>query len=101
MFLALIVSSAGFALGQLGVLLAQTSTPTGQDLGPWVSAAGAAAAVSGMVYIAKMMADGKLVARDPAAVESRLMSIAERANQLTADSHQRESTYIEVIRGRP
>lgn len=101
MFPALIVSTAGFAVGQLGVLLEQTSTPTGQDLGPWVSAAGAAAAVSGMVYIAKMMADGRLVARDPAAVETKLTNLTETSQQLVADAHQRESIYVDVIRGRP
>lgn len=95
----IVTTLVGAALSSFGWLLAQTAGDTGADFGPWVSAGGSATAVAGIVYIAKLMADGKLVARDPAASEQRLTSLTETSHQLVIDAHQREATYVDVIRG--
>lgn len=55
---------------------AQTTAP---DLGPWVSGGSATMAVGGLVYVARLLASGRLVHSDSAAREKALEDMAERS----------------------
>lgn len=89
---------SGFAVTQAGWVLAQTEP--GADFGPWVSAGGSVTAVAGIVYIAKMLADGKLVARDPSQVEQQLKALVEKVSEVAREGHEREQDYMRLLRGK-
>lgn len=91
--LALLVSLGGITamvLGQAG----NDSTP----IGAWVSGGGAAAAVSGIVYIARLMATGKLVARDPDAEARALKELLDQVLKLAQEGGKREDDYLQFLK---
>lgn len=51
-----------------GTVLAATTGTTGPDLAPWLQGGGSAAAVAGLVYVARLIVKGDLV---PSAVAAR------------------------------
>jgi hypothetical protein len=90
----------GVGLSQLGVIIAQVDDGATGSIGAFVSAGGAAAAVGGIVYIAKLMATGQLVARDPARVEQKLTEVVDQSQTLLRESHVREQSYLEWLSSR-
>lgn len=88
---ALAASGTGVLAGALGVLA--QSAPNGstglEEIAPFLSGGGAAAAVGGLVYVTRKLLNGELVPR----------SVAERENELSqavvAAGH-REAKYMEV-----
>lgn len=90
-----------FALTGLGsslsILGAATDPGAGGEIATYVQGAGAAAAVSGLAYMARLMATGRLVARDPARVEAALLEINEKMIDLLRSSQSRETDYRELL----
>lgn len=58
----------------LVILAAATSTDSGPGITPWIQGGGSAAAVAGLVYVARMIVKGDLVPR----------AVAERENETVA-----------------
>ena len=95
---AIATSTAGTVATAVGYLLATTS---GTDtLAPYVSGGGAAAAVAGLVYIAKKLASGELVA----VPISDVMKQQERREAtllvLVEEGREREDVYKSFLLGR-
>jgi len=63
---------------------------TSADLGPWVQGGSAVLAVGALGYIARMLADGRLVARDTAAEIALLKTMLD-------DSRRREDRLHELL----
>lgn len=85
-------SLAGTVASGVGFLLAQT--PGGADnLAPYVSGGGAAAAVAGLVYIAKKLASGELVAVPIANVMKQQEDRERKLSELLEDGKEREDVY--------
>lgn len=80
---ALLTVLVGNAVMVGGSLLAQTASGGPGDLAPWISGAGSVTAVGGIVYIARLMATGQLVARDPAAETEALKDLVRDTAELT------------------
>lgn len=95
----MIAHVVAIALGMLGssaTLLAQTAGG-GSDFGPWAQAGGTATAVGALAYVAKLLADGRLVAQPIAELaqssrerEAALRDLIDKHKELALDSHQRE-----------
>lgn len=94
--------------GSALTVLAQTSP---ESITPWVSAGGSAAAVSGLVYMAKKLVDGSLVAAPIADLLRRaderdrefLHLVAEqedRWGRVVRDGAEREDVYRDIILAR-
>jgi hypothetical protein len=84
-------------------LLAQAAAP---DVAPWVSAGGATAAVGGLVYVARLLASGELVASPVADRERDLRRLVhqserreERLQELLEEAGRREDSYHRVLTG--
>lgn len=82
-FAALTTSVAGVVTP----LVAQAAT---HDVAPWVSAGGATAAVGGLVYIAKKLAAGELVAVPVAKLLEQSRADHDKLGALTAECLRRE-----------
>lgn len=89
--LALLVSAVGTL-----ALAAQTAAPT-NELAPYISGGGAAAAVGGLVYIARLMANGRLVARDPAVEAEALKGLLDRVLKVEEVGGERERSYHALL----
>jgi hypothetical protein len=76
---ALAISGAGL----VATLLGATSPAPPSDVSTWVSAGGATAAVGGLVYVARLLAAGKLVSYP--------------VEQLQQDSRRREDTLAHLV----
>lgn len=94
---ALVAVLAGNALVAFSALLAQTAGGTPADFAPWISGAGSVTAVGGIVYIARLMATGQLVARDPAAENEQLKDMVRAVTALTEESAERERSYHSLL----
>lgn len=95
----LVTTLAGFGLVNVGTFLAQTAGPA-NDFAPYVSGAGSITAVGGIVYIARLLATGRLVARDPFIETEALKKLAEVNADLLKDAHTRESAYLDLLHQR-
>lgn len=60
------------------------------DLGPWAQVGGTGVAVSALVYVAKLMADGKLVALPVAEIIKKADDRERRLEDMVEDGKQRE-----------
>jgi hypothetical protein len=69
----------------------------GTDAAPWVQGGSAVLAVAALGYIARMFADGKLVARNSAANEAALMQVANSLSELVLQSQKREDRLYDLI----
>lgn len=86
----------GAGMMSLSEVLAQASgAPT--DLAPYVSGAGSVTAVGGIVYIARLLATGRLVARDPSIEAEALKKLAENNAHLAEEAHEREGHYRDLL----
>lgn len=94
---ALIAVLAGNATIALGGLLAQTASGGAGDFAPWITGAGSVTAVGGIVYIARLMATGQLVARDPAAEHEQLKDMVRRVVELEEASADRERSFHNLL----
>lgn len=83
---ALVLAVGGAVTTISGALLAAS----GDSVGPWVSGGGAAAAVGGLVYVAKKFAAGELAAVN-------LTELVEQIVGLLRDSQAREARLHEII----
>jgi hypothetical protein len=80
MLASLIVSACGFAGMIAGSILAQTAP--GSDFGPWVSGGSASIAVGALVYMARALTTGRLVARDTQAETEHLKELVRETAEL-------------------
>lgn len=80
-----------------GSFIAQASGGAADNLAPWATGGGAAAAVGGIVYIARLMATGRLVARDTAVAEASLTKLAADLVELVKASAARETDYRRLL----
>jgi hypothetical protein len=87
----------GTGVSSAAAILAAAGGTTTTDLAPWVSGGGAATAVAGIVYIAKLMATGKLVARDPALEAAELKQLLDRVLTVATASGEREDAYRQLL----
>lgn len=79
-----IVSAGTWLLGQ---------TPSGgSDFGPWAQAGGTATAVGALAYVAKLLADGRLVAQPISELAASAREREEALRKLVESSHDREET---------
>lgn len=87
---ALLTAALGTVLAAAGSVFAAANNTT--DFTPWVSGGGAAAAVGGLVYIAKKLADGSLVAYPVADLHRQSDERERQLHELVDDSRQREDS---------
>lgn len=87
----------GVIAATLGPFIAQATAP---DVAPWVSAGGATAAVGGLVYVARLLASGQLIAAPVAAREKEaserekvLERLVEQSHDLIAEGNRREDAF--------
>ena len=78
----------GAASGPFMQILSQVATD--DKVSPWLTTGSAGLSIAALVYIAKLMASGKLVARDPDTVERSLIDLTKRVTDLAEESHKRE-----------
>lgn len=97
MIFALVAVLAGAALSTLSNLLAAATTGTPADFAPWISGGGAVTAVGGIVYIARLMATGQLVARDPAKEAAELKTLLDQVLEVTRTGADREAAYRQLL----
>lgn len=67
----------------------------GSDLAPFVSGGGAMAAVGGLVYVARLMASGRLVAIDTRSQNESMKAMAEGYRAELAESRRREDRALQ------
>lgn len=91
-FLALVTALVG-VVSMSAPVVAQT----GSELGPWVSGGGAAAAVGALVYMAKLLADGKLVAINTAERERYDQDALKQMGELVKKGMSREDVLAELV----
>lgn len=95
-------AAIGMVVGALvyvtGLVLGLSDTGVPNDVAPLVSAGGGVTLAGCVVYIAKLLAQGRLVARDPAVEAEALRKLAGYNAQLAADAHQREADYLDLLR---
>lgn len=93
----------GAVVAAIGEVVAQAAPSSGAaDLAPWASVLGSGAAVGGIVYIAQLMATGKLVARDPARVEAERATEIKQLAEIVAEAIKREDRlFAELTRRNP
>lgn len=87
---ALSVAASGMTLQAFGPWLAAASSDGGQTIAPYVQGGGSAAAVGGLVYIARLIAKGELVPR----------AVKDTENELNASimvSAQREARVMQIV----
>lgn len=95
----MIPAAVALAVTSLGVLasIAAQATGGGGDLAPYVSGGGAAAAVAGIVYLGRLMANGKLVSRDVAAEIELLKAMNSTLSELVAQGRRREDDHRRLL----
>lgn len=92
---------AAIGLAAFGVIasaasvIATTAGDTG--LGPWVSGGGAAAAVGGLVYVAKKLAAGDLVAFPVSEIVKHQQEREMKLEGMLEDSLRREDSYHRLL----
>ena len=97
-FLALSTAAVGMITSAVGWTLAAST-----DLGPWAQVGGTGVAVSALVYVAKLMADGKLVALPVADIIKAAEDRERRLIDQVEDGKQREDALRALlfsVRGR-
>jgi hypothetical protein len=102
---ACIIGIAGILASTAGHLIAQAAPgPTGTDIATWIQGGGAATAVGVLGYIARLMATGRLVARDPAEQTAVMRDLIEKYSdtfeklaELTDQSHKREDSFHRLL----
>lgn len=85
---ALATTAIGFVISTMGAVLAETS---GSSVAPWAQVTGTAAAVGGLVYVAKLLADGRLVAQPVSDLVKEGARREERLHELVNESVDREN----------
>jgi hypothetical protein len=94
-------AAAGIVAGYVGSVMAAAGSG---DLGPWAQVGGTATAVGALAYVAKLLADGKLVSqpigellRDAKVREDRLEHLIEdtrtHLNKVAEESKEREDAF--------
>ena len=93
--LALLGASAMTALAAVVAQVAQLVDNPAATI--WAQAGSSVAAVSALAYIAKLFAQGKLVARDPAEVERTTLEREAKSTKLAEASQKREDRLWNLI----
>jgi hypothetical protein len=86
---ALGTSLVGFASALGGAVLGAATTT---DIGPWAQVGGTATAVGALAYVAKLLADGKLVAQPVAELLRQAGEREKRLEELVEDGKGREDS---------
>lgn len=92
------VGFAGFFTSVVGSIVAATGDPSA--IVPWAQVGGSIGALGALSYIAKLMADGRLVARDPARVEAQLVELVRQQETQIIDGKKREDWLQHLIEER-
>ena len=92
------VASLGLLANMGATVLAQVDDPS--NLAPWVSGGGAAAAIGALVYMAKLISDGKLVAVNTADREQKLFELIKDANEREDECIEQREVYRSFLIGR-
>ena len=79
-------SLVGLVATTAGWAFAATTTT---DIGPWAQVGGTATAVGALAYVAKLLADGKLVARPVAELERKAAEREQKIEEMHRDATQR------------
>ncbi len=79
------------------VLFAQSAT-AGSDAGTVLSGGVLAAAVGALVFLVRQFGNGKLVARDPATIENKLIEALDRVTAALEESGRREDDYLDLLK---
>lgn len=87
------LGTAAFGLvATVGGIVAQAAD-TGASLGPWAQAGGIATAVGALGYVAKLLADGRLVAQPVAELLTAASKREDRLVELLEESGEREASF--------
>jgi hypothetical protein len=92
----LLGSSLGVATTSILGFFAEISANT-TDLGPWVQGGTATIAVTALAYIAKLFAQGQLVARDSAEAEKKLAEANADLVEIVKAAQLREDRLFEML----
>lgn len=91
-----LLSGAFGALVSFMGLLAQASG-SADNLAPWASGGGAAASVGAIIYIARLMAIGRLVARDTAVAEATLTQLTKEVTEIAKAALEQQASYHQLL----
>lgn len=89
------VAIAGVAAQTVGFVFA-----AGTEIAPWAQVGGTATAVGALAYVAKLLADGKLVAQPVADLQRASEKREERLEELVQASHDREEALRAFLVGK-
>lgn len=92
-FVALSISGLGFLAALVGV----TAPEAPSEITTWVSAGGATAAVGGLVYVARLLAAGKLVSYPVEQLQQDSQRREEALTHMMADAQRREDLLHRLI----
>lgn len=97
------VAAGGLALN-VGGIVAQAAD-TGASIAPWAQAGGTATAVAALGYVAKLLADGRLVAQPVAELLTAASKREDRLVELLEEASEREHSFrlllLQQTQGRP
>lgn len=97
---AAVVALTVSASGSAAAFFAQAVAPT-SDVTTWVSAGGATAAVTGLAYIARLLAAGRLVAYPVEKLQEEGNRREERLTAMLEAANRREDNYYKMLAGQP
>jgi hypothetical protein len=92
----------GFTVAVSTSSIATTVAQTVSDAGPipaYTSAGATATAVAALVYVARQMVAGNLVAKDSAKTEAKLAEALATVTQLLEEAHKREERLFNYVSG--
>lgn len=99
--IAVVIAGLGTFATAVGGLLAQAAPANPEStIAPWLYGGGSVAAVACLAYIARQFANGSVVARNTAEVAREAEEREDQLAQLLQASHEREATYLELLKGR-
>ena len=94
-----LLATATIATGSaVASAFAAAVTENGPDVAPWVQGGSAVIAVAALGYIARLLADGRLVARSSAQTEAVLASVAQQLADLVGQAQKREDRLYELAK---
>ncbi|MEM9468472.1 MAG: hypothetical protein AAGA90_24095 [Actinomycetota bacterium] len=87
-------ATGGLAGTQLAPLLSQAEATS--DLAPWAQLGSAGIAVGALAYMAKLLANGRLIAVDTQAREDRLITLIEEQQHMFQEQQRTNARVVEI-----
>lgn len=94
---ALLAAATTITGSTVAAAVATAVTDGGADVAPWVQGGSAVLAVAALGYIARLFADGRLVARNSAANEAALAAVAQQLADLVGQAQKREDRLYDLV----